>query len=249
MKIQKDSGLPFAAKASTVALLASLGLGGCVAPEYVDKVTLLADMPALELEVRRLHDPVIQLVLTFDPEQLGGCAIVSPSLTASLNGGMFRIMEWGRGNYSLDNEWRSCTDPVLVLQKRGEAPHRFQVTDDSLTITGELGDALMARDMTPVPEQPWTFARGQTVTVRWTPASDLAAAVPVVKLNASGTSYELAPVIDRDLITFTMPEDALGAAGLSIRFEGESEPLSCTGARCRIALGSSRQLSRQIQIQ
>ncbi len=249
MKIQKISSLSFAGKASTVALLASLGLGGCVAPEYVDKVTLLADMPALELEVRGLHDPVLQVVLSFDPEQLGGCAIVSPSLTASLNGGMFRIMEWGRGNYSLDYEWGSCKQPVLVLQKQGEAPHRFQVADDSLTITGELGDALLPRDMTPEPEQPWTFARGQTVTVRWTPASDLAAAVPAVKLNVPGGSHELAPVIDRDLITFTLPNDVLGAAGLSIGFAGESAPLSCTGAPCRIALGSSRRASRQILIQ
>ena len=213
-----------------------LGLGGCFGPSYVDKVTPLAEIPDLELELRRGTGSTTLIELTFDPEQLEGCVIASPSLGGSINGAPLAIGVRGRSDRSLDGYWLGCDEPRLGTLVPVQPPGHFVVADDSLTITGEVGDALLPRAMTPVPDGPWTFAPGQTVTVRWTPASDLAAAAPVVHLDTHGVTHTFAtpPATDGDLITFTMPNDARGAGRLFIYFERESEPVPCTGARCRV---------------
>lgn len=213
-----------------------VGLGGCFPPSYVDKITPLAEIPDLELVLRRGTGSTTEIELTFDPEQLEGCVIASPSLSGSISGAPLRIGVRGRSDRALDGYWLGCDEPLLGTSIPVQPPGYFVVADDSLTITGEVGDALLPRAMTPVPDGPWTFAPGQTVSVRWTPASDLAAAPPLVRVVTDGGSHTWGtpPTVDGDLITFTVPSDARGAGQLFIYFEREPEPVPCTGARCRV---------------
>jgi hypothetical protein len=207
-----------------------LGLGGCLGPEYADKVTPLAEIPGLEL-VLESHSDTALILLTFDAEQLEGCPIGAPSLHATFNGAPLSLAERG-GSDVLDRVGLSCFEPAFLGQMPAQSPGRFVVADDSLTISGEVGDALLPRAMALVPDGPWTFARGQTVTVRWTPASDLAAAVPKVKLG--GQILATTPASGPDLITFTLPDAVLGAAQLFINFNRGRESVPCTAARCRL---------------
>lgn len=170
------------------AVAAAIGLGGCLGPDRLDTFTPLAELPGLALELRYDHAPSIQIALRYDPEPLGGCVIAPPALTASFDGRPLYAHTWGRSE-RVDDEWVGCTEPLLNIPMPEPSPSRFEVRDASLTITGEVGALLGPRDTAPVPDGPWTFVAGQAVTVRWTPAGDLAAAPPVVELDAAGVTY------------------------------------------------------------
>jgi hypothetical protein len=94
-----------------------------------------------------------------------------------------------------------------------------------------------------VPDGPWTFMPGQTLTLQWSPASDLAMYRPSVYFVTddspqTGIEYTFLPVaIAGDQMTFTLPRVTF-AGKLEITLQDDQisdlARLHCVGASCRL---------------
>lgn len=80
------------------------------------------------------------------------------------------------------------------------------IEDASRIVHCELGDAFVPRTMTRVPATSWDVTPGEAVTVRWSPATDLARLdLSIVLRDGAIPAPEIPHTIDGDLITFEVP--------------------------------------------
>jgi hypothetical protein len=125
-----------------------------------------------------------------------------------------------------------CAPPYLGLSDLPRITSAVLVLGDaSRRIDCKLGDALATRSMTRVPAGAWDVVRGQTMTVRWSPGSDLARfAIEVAFVERQRPMPPVAHVIDGDLVTFEVPADLeLGHQAIAIwaHADIETTTMSC----------------------
>jgi hypothetical protein len=78
--------------------------------------------------------------------------------------------------------------------------------DASRTVECKLGDALAARSVTRIPAGTWDVSSGETVTLRWSPGSDLARlGVKVMFDQGHREPIWRSPTIAGDLVTVEVP--------------------------------------------
>jgi hypothetical protein len=122
------------------------------------------------------------------------CAQLDPTFKATLDGVELPRVDAG--------EWRcygpsgpGCVAPTLQLSAPAASPDATLVLSDrSTTLTLALGDLLAERTATP-PGGNWSFLARQTVSVQWSPATDLASSSPGASVSQpcpacpSGVTY------------------------------------------------------------
>jgi hypothetical protein len=100
------------------------------------------------------------------------------------------------------------------------------IADHSRTITCHMGDAFAARTMTRVPDGSWSVTRGNAVTVKVSPASDLSRFVTDVFFAPAGQAVRSVPhTKDGDTVTFRIPSlIPTGPQTLYMHLDGEEAP-------------------------
>jgi len=100
--------------------------------------------------------------------------------------------------------------------------------DASRTIQCDLGDALVARSVVRVPDGAWEVARGEAVTVRWSPGGDVARLGIDVKSGAQLGLPTPVSSTNGDLVTFTVPRD-LGVGSQTLVFMASGDVTTTKG--------------------
>ncbi len=123
-----------------------------------------------------------------------------------------------------------CITPTVTLDVPSGAPApSLELSDESISITRPLGELFAARSATPVDAGGWTLHAGETTSVRWAPASDLASyrtlevylTVPCATCMGGSTSVGLRDASSSgETIRFTPPADVMGPAKLSFHLSG-----------------------------
>jgi len=155
------------------------------------------------------------------------CAGVDDGITATLNG--VELSNEQPGDWvCIGPAGAVCAVPRFAIDNPSVAPDAELVLEDrSRSITIALGNLLLDRTATPVGGGDWSFHPNQTVTVRWSPATDF------ITLPMGGvTFYEACPDCDlgrevfstpdltrtQDTLAFTLPDRSVNgklAIGLS----------------------------------
>lgn len=215
-------------RAIGAACLTWLGLTACFHADD-ERPALLEDMPGLTLIVGA--SPV-RAVVEID-FRMDWCVILHDSFSAKINGAALPIENPGGGDES------SCDRPRLRLDMPPTAAiSTLSIEDDSVRVDIGLGDLVAPRTMQLVPEGPWIFDVGQTVTARYSPMADLYA--PTARLVLSypasvGTLPELRNIpftASGDELTFVVP-DHVGPGQLELRTPPPGpEPWPCPPLTC-----------------
>lgn len=203
----------------------------------------LSKLSGIKLEMSAGPSEVF-VSITVDALANGACPVLDDSFQATLDGTPMTITSRGT---SLDSIYSSgpCGWPHVELDHPPPADHAsIAMIDPGHVIAVDLLDLLAPRSAQLVPDGPWTFKPGQTITVQWSPAEDLASGMPVVDFVADGTSgngeYDHVPVAvaaDRASMTLVLPTTT-SSGHLEFWVHGNSIDISwphCTGAVCRLS--------------
>ena len=162
------------------------------------------------------------------------CAVFDDSFRATVNGAPLVI----------DYPWVNASEYCLELDYKLDfsledvppsVPGTLVIADDSITITGDLGDIYVPTAMTIETPQPIT--RGSQVALRWSPASDFAKyTARVVITQGEGQIWTTEDLtFDGDRITFTLPVDGppLGDDVLEVSMYTDRDSVPCVNATCK----------------
>lgn len=114
------------------------------------------------------------------------------------------------------------------------------LASDSMSVTAKLGDLLLPRSATLVPDRSWVFMPGETVTVRWFPSTDfVGVSDPVVQVHLRDTTERLTTTVASDLLTFTVPNVTDSSAYLTIDVPRNAGSFPCTTVRAFDKVGGA----------
>lgn len=184
----------------------------------------------------------VRVLIEYDTRVVPACPVLDASFLATLAAVPMTIARRGA---SVDSIYTSdpCSWPELDLADPPAMTHAvIELTYPRHAIWVDLLDRLTPRSTRPVPDGPWAFTPGQTITVQWSPASDLTTYVPSVYFVTddspeTGIRYFSVPVtIAGDQMTLTLP--VVRFAG-SLQFTldrpiSDAPRLGCTGASCNL---------------
>lgn len=185
----------------------------------------------------------VTVFIELDAFDVKGCPVLDDSFAASLHGTPMEIAHRGT---SIDSIYSSdpCLFPRLVLENPpASASAAIEMTYPKHSIAVDLLDLLAPRSAQLVPDGPWTFTPGETITLQWSPAEDLDDHVPTVYFVTddspqTGIRYTLLPVtVTDDRLTFALPREITpGSLQITLRKRGAiTVPnLECTGATCQL---------------
>ncbi len=120
-----------------------------------------------------------------------------------------------------------CISPFVELAWPPPLPSaELVIADSSRSITCRLGDAFAARPMTRVAVDTWNTARGEIVTVRVSPASDVTRFVTDVYFAPKGQPLlPAAHTYEGDTLTFRIPSTlGSGPQTLYVHLDGDESP-------------------------
>jgi hypothetical protein len=150
------------------------------------------------------------------------CAEADPSIIATFNG--VELSTEQTGDWACPGPVGGlCSVPRFALDDAAVAPDADLVLEDgSRSISIGLGDILLDRTATLVGGGDWTFRPGQTVTVRWSPATDFTTLPDTaVSFNEACDGCDHPREVFRttdltrteDMLAFTVPEESVTATG------------------------------------
>jgi hypothetical protein len=204
------------------------GATGCFGPtrepmwRFEERATPIGSFPRLAVELGFLDD-AFSMSLGFDPEVRNQCAILDASAGAFVAGTAMHID--GVGGH---NDWEDCLHPSFSLAALPDVANpRLSVVDPDEVFACELGTAL-ARPPAPtlVPDGPWKFTPGQTITVQWpdgaTPAIDVRSynapvSATIVKTLGRQQQIKLSTTTGRGVLTFVRPAVDLACTGIQTK--------------------------------
>jgi hypothetical protein len=213
----------------TMIVMSCFGItsGACL-EEPAELTVSLAELPRLRM-VYTVEDRDVRVWIEYARNDLGACAVLGPDFEGRVGGTPMEVVD--RGGAIEGDLLGDCDAPSLRLQNPpAVSPASLAVIDRSRVLSCALGDALLPRSIELVPEGPWELLPGQEVTVRWSPASDLAREPKVWIEGESARPL----TIQGDLVTFKMPDSSIGF-GRQLHFSS-TPPLACQGA---LRIGSS----------
>jgi hypothetical protein len=161
-----------------------------------------------DLESTEPRFATVELVFDFSVGGLRvpGCPVLDPGLSMSLAGVPGRIKSPG-GPYR-GARWR-CGDLILDLTPmKNAAAAVVEISDETGTVSYDLGDALMPRTVEPVGQPDWAFPLDHPSTFRWSPAADVALrgliSVSWDDPAEAANSSRQVPITHVDAATFTL---------------------------------------------
>jgi len=197
--------------ARTIALLA---VAGCTDPELVRPT----DLASLEVASFDMYIGSFTMWGDLRPvrEPADPCAILGTDFHARV--GKLKLSAYAGGREESCNSAdgiNPCSEPIA----RCQAPFvslawppplavaDLVVADRTREIHCALGDAFAARTMTRVPDGSWEVARGETVTLRVSPGSDVSRfAVEVYFIEPHNPQLVIAPhTVAGDTVSFAVP--------------------------------------------
>ena len=214
---------------------------GCEGTPYrpwVETVSF-ADLPLLRPDVQTLLIPDVSLTMLFGDRFFAGkpaplsngehayCPVLEDEFTATLDGTAGSI---SRGGWTCAGpSGMACAAPRVEFDNAVRTPDaQIVLTDSKQSLTLPLGDALVQRTMERLDQPDWTLQVGQPVSIRWSPAPDLAdlrVKVGYTLANvtpSAGWGIDAAAItITGDTINFTVPDDdRMGPGTLTVSVEG-----------------------------
>lgn len=188
----------------------TFALGACASPESPGRTAALSDFTgeagliwhdSNDEAVWGLKEPLdsierpetIKLIFTLEQPAYPDCLRIPDGTSASVNGSPMIIDERGSND---DYKGHHCTDPHFTGELRREALDGsdgvIRITDGKTSIAMHLPQLLSARqvDLQPTPQP---VARGQTLTLTWTPATRWAPQSGPKKLPKRVLAYFTAP--------------------------------------------------------
>jgi hypothetical protein len=185
----------------------------------------------------------VEVFVQLDAFDARACPVLDESFEASVNTTPMVIAERGA---SIDSIYSSepCRWPRVVLDNPpAAASATISMTYPEHSIRVRLLDLLASRSAQPVPDGPWTFTPGQTITLQWLPADDLAARTPTIyfvtdDLPQTGIEYTFLRVaVTGDRMTFALP-NVTTPGSLQITLRNPSDimvpKLECMGGTCQL---------------
>jgi hypothetical protein len=170
----------------------------CTEPEPDrERMASISELP--KIQWMYLANPrSVAVTIHYDPRELGACAILGPDFEGRVNDTPMVVTQQGSSRGDDD-----CHFPTLELTNPPPAASAsITLGDHSRSFTIPLEDQLVPRSVTLVPEGPWHLSRGQTVTIRWSPATDLGKQ-PSIRIK---DLRDLPITIQGDLVTLTVPD-------------------------------------------
>jgi hypothetical protein len=187
----------------------------------------------------------VRVFIELDAFKAGACPVLDDSFEASVDATPMVIADRGA---SIDSIFSSgpCTWPKLELDNPpAAADAAIAMTYPEHSIAVDLLDLLAPRSARLVPDGPWTFTPGQTITLQWSPAEDLVDLTPTIyfvtdSLPQTGTELTYLPAkVTDDRMTFALP-NSTSPGSLEITlwdFRETTVPkLECMGASCQLVV-------------
>jgi hypothetical protein len=215
-------------------------LGSCVWGIDPDAVKPLSALPEPTLHVSaNLRSVSVTIVL--DARAAGACPILDDKFQATLDAVALEITERGasRGSNPVGER---CAWPSLELDNPPASVHAAIVLSyPGHSIRVDLLDLLAPRSAQLVPDGPWAFTPGQTITLRWSPIEDFATYQPSLVFVTDDVpqigviDIALPREIVDDRMTFALPiPHAEGSLEVSLirKMLNDSHTLPCSGATC-----------------
>lgn len=195
-----------------LAIVAMLGIG-CLAPPELERDATFAELGPIELHVwigshslsidvaHRAASDTCPVLGTDFRGDIGGVAL------STYPGGVVEHCYSPTTSQPCMPAPSTCDMPWLGFGDLPPPPGApLTIEDASRIVRCELGDALVPRTVTRVPAGSWDASPGEAVTIRWSPAADLARLELRIGVNEG---YAPAPIIPYttagDLITFEVP--------------------------------------------
>lgn len=183
------------------------------------------------------------VVIETDAFGVGACPILEDGFRAAVNGVAMEITSRGE---SLDSIYASepCRWPTMNLDGPPiGADAVIAISYPGHAIQVGLADLLAPRSAHLVPDGPWTFTPGQTITLQWSPKEDFAIYTPTVDFVTddslqTGIRYTyLQAAITDDRMTFALPTETLPGK-LEVAMQKSSQVYidwpRCDGASCQL---------------
>ena len=183
----------------------------------------------------------VGVTFRLDAGAAGACPVLDEGFQATLDGVPLEITERGasRGSHPIGEP---CDWPSLVLDHPpASVSAAIVLSYPGHSISIDLLDQLAPRSAQLVPDGPWAFKQGQTITLRWSPIEDFAMYTPALLFVTDtapqiGVIYVALPrdVVD-DRITFALPSATTeGSIEVSLyrKMQPDTHMLPCAGATC-----------------
>ena len=218
-------------------------LAGCIGESDPDALAQpLSTLPSPKLVIKA-NLRKVEVFIQLDAFRAGACPVLDESFEASVDATPMLIANRGA---SIDSIYSSdpCSWPRVVLDNPpAAASSMIAMTYPKHSIRVQLFDLLASRSAKPVPDGPWTFTPGQTITLEWSPADDLATRTPTIyfvtdDLPQTGIEYTFLHVaVTGDRMTFALP-NATAPGSLQITLRNPSDiilpKLECLGGTCQL---------------
>jgi hypothetical protein len=217
--------------ARALALVVAVTAAGCTGPE-LERQTDIA-----ELQVDTFYMYLGSFTMWGDlrpqRDRRDPCVILGDDVRASIGDLELGVYHGGREELCDESNEGDCEDTARCISPGVDlawpppiADATLVLADHSGSITCRLGDALAARTMTRVGADTWSPARGESVTVRVSPASDVSRFVTDVYFAPKGQPLLQVPHTKAgDTITFLIPTTlGPGPQTLYVHFDGEEVP-------------------------
>ena len=221
-----------------LAWLSLAGLTSCLLENDPDApVKRLSELPSPHL-LLTANSRTVGVTITFNVDSIASCPTLDDSFEAAVNGVPMAIKNRGVAAGSLYSS-DPCAWPRLELDNPSAASTAMIVMSyPRHTISIDLADLLTPRSAQLVPDGPWTFTLGQTITVQWSPVSDLTKYTPSLIIDpddGSRSSYPVATVVG-DRMSFPLSDVTLPATlEITMQMDRRGEiSWPCAGATCRL---------------
>ena len=183
----------------------------------------------------------VSVTIELDARAAGACPVLDDTFQATLDAVPLEITEHGASRGS-NPVGEPCAWPSVKLDNppaSARAAIVLSYPDHSIRV--DLLDLLAPRSAQLVPDGPWTFTPGQTITLRWSPIEDFAnykLSLEFVTDDAPqiGVIYIALPAetVD-DRMTFALPgatEEGSIEVSLLREMSSDTHMLPCAGASC-----------------
>jgi hypothetical protein len=216
---------------AVVAAVAAVLAAGCTSPE-LERETDIAEL-RVEAFFMYLGSYTMWGDLRPQRDSRAPCVILGEDVRAYVNDVELDVYRGGREELCDETNEADCEDTARCISPGVDlawpppiADAAFVLVDHSGSISCRLGDAFAARTMTRVDVDTWSPARGESVTVRVSPASDLSRFVTDVYFAPKGQPLLHAQhTISGDTITFQIPSTlGTGPQMLYVHFDGDEVP-------------------------
>jgi hypothetical protein len=187
---------------------------GCQAEQSLEQASTLAELGPVTLDLW-IQSDMIWLSVDYELQPDEPCHVLGDDFTGRIGdvqaapfpGGVVDTASCPNASGGCIPTGLRCDPPFIGLY---DLPHELDRTlvlgDASRTIECQLGDALLTRTVTRVPDGSWDVSAGKELTVQWAPAGDLARFTPKVWfVEWQRNPLPVAHRIDGNHITFEVP--------------------------------------------